>query len=58
MTWLDFVVSDISFGAEEVVKELKFNLEPSSLFSGYLSKYEDKGDVLGLMVPVVRFEKR
>ncbi|MEM3078287.1 MAG: CorA family divalent cation transporter [Nitrososphaerales archaeon] len=58
LTWLDFVVSDISLGAEEVAKGLKLNLEPSALFSGYLSNYEDKGDVLGLMIPVVRFEER
>ncbi len=58
LTWLDFVVSDVSLGAEEVVKGLKLNLEPSVLFSGYLSDYEDKGDILGLMVPVVRFEER
>ncbi|MCP8307848.1 MAG: hypothetical protein H3Z52_06005 [archaeon] len=57
-TWLDFVVSDLSLGAEEVVKRLGLNLEPSVLFSGYLSKYEDKGDTLGLMMPVVRFEER
>jgi len=58
LTWLDFVISDISLGAEEVVKGLKINLEPSALFSGYLANYEDKGDVLGLMIPVVRFEER
>jgi len=58
LTWLDFVVSDISLGAEEVVKRLKLNLEPSVLFSGYVSHYEDKEDTLGLMMPVVKFEER
>jgi len=58
LTWLDFVVSDLSLGPEEVVKSLELNLEPSVLFSGYLSNYEDKGDTLGLMIPVIRFEGR
>ncbi|MGQ9719125.1 MAG: CorA family divalent cation transporter [Nitrososphaerales archaeon] len=58
MAWLDFIVRDISLGAEEVVKGLKIDLDPSMLFSEYLSGYEDKGDTLGLMVPVVRFEEK
>ena len=58
IVWLDFIVGDISLGAGEVVKWLKIDLDPSMLFSEYLSGYEDKGDTLGLMVPVVRFEEK
>lgn len=58
LTWLDFIVRDLSLGAEEVVRGLKLNLEPSVLFSGYLTNYEDKEDTLGLMIPVARFEEK
>jgi magnesium transporter len=58
MVWLDFVVDDISLGTKEVVEKMNLPVEPSSLFSGYLSNYEDKVEILGLMIPVVKFEER
>jgi magnesium transporter len=57
LSWFNFVIGDISLGTEKVANELKLTLPPSILLSGYLSNYEDKSDILGMMLPIVRAEK-
>ena len=57
LSWLNFIIGDISLGLESIYKEMKLTLSPSTLLAGYLSNYEDNSDVLGLMLPIVRVEK-
>jgi magnesium transporter len=57
LSWFNFVIGDISLGTEMVANELKLTIPPGILLSGYLSSYEDKNDILGMMLPIVRVEK-
>ncbi len=57
LSWFNFVIGDISLGTETVASEMNLSLHPDTLLTGYLSNYEDKNDVLGMMLPIVRFEK-
>ncbi len=57
LSWLNFIIGDISLGLESIYKEMKLTLSPSVLLAGYLSNYEDNSDILGLMLPIVRVEK-
>ncbi len=57
LSWLNFIIGDISLGLESVYSEMKLTITPSTLLSGYLSNYEDKSDILGLMLPILRVEK-
>ena len=57
LSWLNFIIGDISLGLESIYKEMKLTLPPSTLLAGYLSNYEDNNDILGLMLPIVRVEK-
>tara|TARA_B100000315_G_C14557981_1_gene579122 strand:- start:26 stop:1036 length:1011 start_codon:yes stop_codon:yes gene_type:complete len=52
-SWSEFIVDDVTTGADEVVKKFGITLSPTELLSGYYSNYEDRGDVLGLMMPVL-----
>jgi magnesium transporter len=57
LSWLNFIIGDISLGLESVYSEMKLTITPSTLLSGYLSNYEDKSEILGLMLPILRVEK-
>lgn len=57
LSWLNFIIGDISLGLEAVYTDMKLTLSPSTLLSGYLSSYEDNSDILGLMLPIARVEK-
>tara|TARA_B100001971_G_scaffold151589_1_gene140718 strand:+ start:355 stop:1413 length:1059 start_codon:yes stop_codon:yes gene_type:complete len=57
LSWLNFIIGDISLGLESVYSEMKLTITPSTLLSGYLSNYEDRNDILGLMLPILRVEK-
>jgi len=57
LSWLNFIIGDISLGLESVYSEMKLTITPSTLLAGYLSNYEDKSDILGLMLPIVRVEE-
>ena len=52
-SWSEFIVDDVTTGSDEVVKKFGITLSPTELLSGYYSNYEDRGDVLGLMMPVL-----
>ncbi len=55
VSWTECIVDDIPDTAHEVTKALGITLDPSVLLGSYLSGYEDRGDVLGLMFPVIMF---
>jgi magnesium transporter len=57
LSWFNFVVDDVSKGAEDVASEMSLSLPPSTLLSGYLSNYEDRSNILGMMLPIIRVEK-
>ena len=52
-SWSEFIVDDVTTGADEIVKKFGITLSPTELLSGYYSSYEDRGEVLGLMLPVL-----
>lgn len=54
IAWSEFTVDDTSSEAEKVVDACSLPMKPSELLSGYLSNYEDLGEVLGLMMPIIR----
>ena len=55
VSWTECVVDDIPQSAKEVTKALGITLDPSILLGSYLSGYEDRGDTLGLMFPIIIF---
>jgi magnesium transporter len=55
LSWTECIVDDIPESAREVTKALGITLDPSILLGSYLSGYEDRGDILGLMFPIVMF---
>jgi len=55
VSWTECIVDDIPDTAPEVTKALGITLDPSVLLGSYLSGYEDRGDILGLMFPVIMF---
>lgn len=55
VSWTEYIVDDLPEAAKEVVQALKITLEPLTLLGSYLSGYEDRGDTLGLMFPVITF---
>ncbi|HLE34724.1 MAG TPA: CorA family divalent cation transporter [Nitrososphaerales archaeon] len=55
VSWTECIVDDIPEGAKEVTKALGIAMDPSILLGSYLSGYEDRGEILGLMFPVIMF---
>ncbi len=55
VSWTECIVDDIPGGAKEVTKTLGISMDPSILLGSYLSGYEDRGEILGLMFPVIMF---
>lgn len=53
LTWIECVVDDIVNETPMILKKLGIELDPSSLLSGYLTSYEDIGDTLGIMLPLI-----
>jgi len=55
VVWTECVVDDLPATAGEVTKALGITLDPSVLLASYLSGYEDRGETLGLMLPIIMF---
>ena len=55
VSWTEYIVDDLLEAAKEVTQALTITLEPSTLLGSYLSGYEDSGDTLGLMFPIITF---
>lgn len=55
VSWTEYIVDDLPEAAKEVTQALKITLDPSALLGSYLSGYEDRGDTLGLMFPIITF---
>jgi magnesium transporter len=55
VSWTECIVDDLPDAAKEVTNALGITLDPSILLGSYLSGYEDRGDILGLMFPVITF---
>lgn len=55
VSWTECIVDDLPAAAQEVTKALGITLDPSILLGSYLSGYEDRGDTLGLMFPIITF---
>src|ERR1700752_1794356 len=53
MTWIECVVDNIVNDTPTILQSLGITMDPSVLLSGYVSNYEDKEDILGLMLPFV-----
>jgi magnesium transporter len=53
--WIDVVVEDVSRSIRDVIKQLGITYDPTTLLGGYLSNYEDLGELLALMVPILTF---
>ena len=56
MSWIEFVVDDVSSDAEEIVSKLKIQLDSNSVLNGYYSNYEDTGNLLGVTIPLVQIK--
>ncbi|MEE6245929.1 MAG: CorA family divalent cation transporter [Thermoproteota archaeon] len=56
MSWIEFVVEDVSSDAEEIVSKLKIQLDSNSVLNGYYSNYEDIGNLLGVTIPLVQIK--
>ena len=56
MSWIEFVVDDVSSDAEEIVSKLKIQLDSNSVLNGYYSNYEDIGNLLGVTIPLVQIK--
>ena len=56
MSWIEFVVDDVSSDAEEIVSKLKLQLDSNSVLNGYYSNYEDTGNLLGVTIPLVQIK--
>lgn len=55
VSWTECIVDDIPESAREVTKALGITLDPSILLGSYLAGYEDRGEMLGLMFPILMF---
>jgi len=55
VSWTECIVDDLPAAAKEVTKALGITLDPSILLGSYLSGYEDRGEILGLMLPIIVF---
>jgi magnesium transporter len=55
VSWTECIVDDLPETAKEVTRVLGITLDPSVLLASYLSGYEDRGEILGLMLPVIMF---
>jgi magnesium transporter len=55
VAWTECIVDDLPATAGEVTKALGITLDPSVLLASYLSGYEDRGETLGLMLPIIMF---
>jgi magnesium transporter len=53
LTWVECVVDNIIEETPKILENLGITMDPSVLLSGYVSHYEDRGDILGLMLPFV-----
>ncbi|SHO46183.1 putative CorA-like Mg2+ transporter protein [Nitrosotalea sinensis] len=53
LTWIECVVDNIIEETPKILNKLSISMDPSVLLSGYVSSYEDRGDMLGLMIPFV-----
>ena len=56
MSWIEFVVDDVSSDAEEIVSKLKIQLDSNTVLNGYYSNYEDIGNLLGVTIPLVQIK--
>ncbi len=55
VSWTECIVDDLPETAKEVTQVLGITLDPSVLLGSYLSGYEDRGETLGLMLPIIMF---
>jgi magnesium transporter len=53
LNWIECVVDDIVNETPAILEKLKINMDPSVLLSGYITAYEDIGDILGIMLPFI-----
>ena len=53
LTWIECVVDSIIDDSPKILEKLGITMDASTLLSGYVSSYEDRGDTLGLMIPFV-----
>src|SRR5579885_3360975 len=53
LTWIECVVDNIIEETPKILNKLSISMDPSVLLSGYVSSYEDRGNMLGLMIPFV-----
>lgn len=53
LTWIECVVDNIIEETPKILDKLGINMDASVLLSGYVSNYEDRADMLGLMIPFV-----
>jgi magnesium transporter len=55
VSWTECIVDDLPEAAKDVTKALGITLDPSIVLASYLSGYEDRGEILGLMLPTIMF---
>jgi len=53
LTWIECVVDSIIDDAPKILEKTGVTMDATTLLSGYVSSYEDRGDTLGLMIPFV-----
>ncbi len=53
LVWIECVVDNIVGETPKILERLGITMDPSVLLSGYVSSYEDRGDILGIMIPFV-----
>jgi len=56
MSWLEFIVDDVSSDAEEITLKLNLQLDSNSVLNGYYSNYEDIGTLLGVTIPLIQIK--
>lgn len=55
LSWTECIVDDLPLASKEVTRVLGITLDPSILLASYVSGYEDRGEILGLMLPIINF---
>ena len=53
LTWIECVVDSIIDDSPKILEKLGITMDATTLLSGYVSSYEDRGETLGLMIPFV-----
>jgi magnesium transporter len=53
LTWIECVVDDIVDETPKILEKLDIKMDPKLLLSGYVTAYEDAGDILGIMLPFI-----